>query len=114
MHVGNVVVNKDGQARVFFEQLLLDKGAILDWDIKTGPSDPCELHHALETGESRDESSGRHLVLVGSRGILGDGNWKTVRNNEQTQVVLCLFALSGLCCLEQGHILCVCVFVLGV
>jgi hypothetical protein len=66
VHVGNLVVDKDGHARVLFEQLLLDKGAIFNGDIETGPSDPCELHHALETGQSRDESSGRHLVLIGS------------------------------------------------
>lgn len=78
VHVCDLVVDEHGQTRVLLKQFLLDESAIFLRNVESRPANPCKLHHALETGQCRDESTRGHLVLVSAIGVLGDGDGQSV------------------------------------
>lgn len=81
--VCELVVEIDCLAGVLLHEPAVDDLAVLLWDVEARPADPGEVELLLAARERRDEAARAHLEVVLARGILGDRDGQTIRNDDQ-------------------------------
>ena len=81
--VGDVVIEVYCLTRVLLHETLVDYRPVLGRDIETRPTDPSEAHRLLRAGKGGDESAGGHFEVIFALGILCDGDWKSVGDDDE-------------------------------
>jgi hypothetical protein len=87
MTIGEVVVEVDSLAGIFFLEPLVYMWSVFDWNAETGPSDPSEVHCFLETRQGRYQTTRGHFEVVFALVILVNGDGETVGDYNKMAVL---------------------------
>jgi hypothetical protein len=82
--IREIVVEIDGLTGILFHEPLVDYWPVLDRDVESWPTYPCEGHGLFAARQCGDEASRGHLEMVFALCILGDRDREPVGHDDET------------------------------